>query len=179
MEKWKTIKEFENYQISDNGKVKRVGKYNNQFTEWECEKILKPTKNEKGYLYVNLCKNKKIYHKYIHRLVADAYIDNPENKLCVNHIDGNKENCCVSNLEWNTYAENNIHAYRVLGKTNKNNKISKPVLQYDLQGKFIKEYPSYREAKRQTGIFAIDKVCKGQQGRKQAGGYVWKYKEEQ
>lgn len=177
MEQWKNIKETNGiYQVSNEGRVKRVGKYRNQFIEWESEHILKPAIHDRGYLFVQLSINNKIYRRYVHRLVAEAFIPNLENKPTVNHIDGNKLNNDVSNLEWATYLENNIHAYNVLGKNNKNKKGSKPVLQYDLQGNFIKEYSSIREAQRQTEIYAIDKVCKGQQGRKQAGGYVWKYK---
>lgn len=179
MERWKDIKETKGvYQISSKGRVKRVGKYSNQFTSWYDEKILKPAIHERGYLFVQLSINKKILRRYIHRLVAEAFIPNPENKKTVNHKDGNKKNNCVENLEWCTYLENNTHAYEKLGKLQKNKKGSIAVVQYDLKGNFIKEYPSIREAQRQTGINAIDKVCKGIQNRSQAGGYKWKYKED-
>ena len=179
MEQWKDIKETKGvYQISSKGRVKRVGKYSNQFTSWYDEKILKPAIHERGYLFVQLSINKKILRRYIHRLVAEAFIPNPENKKTVNHKDGNKKNNCVENLEWCTYLENNTHAYEKLGKSQKNKKGSIAVVQYDLKGNFIKEYPSIREAQRQTGIIAIDKVSKGIQNRSQAGGYKWKYKED-
>lgn len=65
--------------------------------------------NNGGYLKINIGNGKQ---KYVHRVVAEAFIPNPENKPCVNHIDGNKKNNHVDNLEWVTYSENNIHAFR-------------------------------------------------------------------
>lgn len=65
-------------------------------------------RNNSGYLKVNLRKGKQ---EYVHRLVAKYFIINTENKPCVNHLDGNKDNNCVSNLEWVTYRENNLHAH--------------------------------------------------------------------
>ena len=89
----------------------------------------------------------------------------------------------MENLEWATYTENNMHSVRILGNDRQiEYAIKKPVLQFGLNGNFIAEYPSYREAQRQTGINSIDVVCRGerQKGRKQktAGGYIWKYKED-
>lgn len=150
---------------------------------WESERILKPARKAKGYLYVQLSKEGKTRAKHVHRLVAEAFMANPEGKPTVNHKNGNKSDNTVDNLEWTTYTENNMHSVRVLG----NNKqieysIKKAVLQYDLNGNFVAEYPSYREAQRRTGINGIDVVCRGerQKGKKQktAGGYIWKYKED-
>lgn len=73
-------------------------------------KPLKPATDKKGYLRVGLTINKKLCTKKVHRLVAIEFIPNPENKPCVNHIDGNKKNNNVLNLEWATYKENTTHA---------------------------------------------------------------------
>jgi hypothetical protein len=82
---------------------------------WIRKRILKPDL-AKGYLRVTLCKN-KIYKRYtVHRLVALVFIDNPYDKKFVNHIDGNKQNNCVRNLEWCTSSENEKHSYNVLNK---------------------------------------------------------------
>jgi hypothetical protein len=187
MEIWKDVVGYEGiYQVSNKGRVKRIGKYRNQITEWESNKILKPGVKNNGYLFCQLSKDNKTSPKMIHRLVAEAFIDNPYSKPTVNHIDGNRANNNVSNLEWATYTENNVHSlYELNGYKAgdyRNKRGSKVVLQYDLQGNFIKEYPSYRESQRQTGINAIDVVCRGDRQKQKrqhtAGGYIWKYKDD-
>lgn len=175
---WKDVKGYEGmYQVSSYGRIRRIGDYSNQITHWKSEKILKPCEKDNGYLIVSLSLNNKSKMKYVHRLVAEAFIPNIENKKTVNHIDLDRTNNNVSNLEWATYKENNAHAIKKMherGDNKRNRKGSKPVLQFDLKNNFIKEFPSIREVYRQTGIFGIEKVCKGQ--RKTAGGYIWKYK---
>ena len=101
MEEWRDIKGFEGcYMVSNLGRVKRIGFYSNQSSTWEhAEKILKAGDNGRGYLFVNLSMNNKQYHRYVHRLVAEAFIPNPENKATVNHIDCNRHNNNVKNLE--------------------------------------------------------------------------------
>ena len=126
-EVWKKIKRFENYEVSNLGRVKRnsctivyssgnICNYN--------EKILKQEDNRcnsKGcYKRVTLSKNNKQERFQTHRLVAEYFIPNPLNKPCVNHIDGNPGNNNVNNLEWSTYSENEKHSYDVLGKINAN-----------------------------------------------------------
>ena len=99
---WKEIEGFNNYQVSTLGRVKR--------TTWSrnspAGKILKPSKNNCGYLFVNLQKNKKAYRKSIHRLIAEAFIDNPNNLTDVDHIDNNKLNNTVENLQWLSHKDN-------------------------------------------------------------------------
>ena len=101
MEKWATIKDFPNYEISDLGVVK------NTITD----QVLS-TKEDRGYTRVALYNNGSKYYKQIHRLVAEAYIENPFDKKEVNHIDGNKHNNSYHNLEWCTRSENMTHAFR-------------------------------------------------------------------
>ena len=104
MEIWIDIKGFEKYQVSSWGRVR------NSFGQ-----IIKPYKSEKGYLKVELWKNGEGFKKRVHRLVADAFIENPQGFPQVNHIDGNKENNSVTNLEWVTDKANKNHA-RMLRK---------------------------------------------------------------
>ena len=86
----------------------------------------------KGYLRVSLSKNNKVKRFLVHRLVACCFIDNVDGKICVNHIDGNKENNHVSNLEWVSHSENEQHSYLSLGKVNHNRKMSNEDVLYVL-----------------------------------------------
>lgn len=108
-EVWKDIKGYEGlYQISNLGRVKSLKRFNTNNANTK-DRILKPSLDRKGYLHVVLCKNNKRYNKTLHRLVAEAFIENPENKPQVNHIDEDKTNNRVSNLEWMTNKENRNH----------------------------------------------------------------------
>jgi len=176
---WKDVVGYEGvYQVSDHGKVKRIGNYSNQFTTWKAETVLKAGNNGAGYLFVNLSMNNRTKQLYIHRLVAEAFIENPEMKPTVNHKDGDRTNNSVGNLEWSTYTENNVHSIKVLNRNTKNSSDSYAVCQFDKEGNFIKEYPSMREAERQTGLKAISQVCRGKKYHHTAGGYIWKYKKD-
>ena len=100
---WKDIENFENlYKISNYGRVKSLRKQ---------VKILKARIDKKGYNHYAIRKDNKIYEKKAHRLVAQAFIPNPENKPQVNHLDGNKLHNYYKNLEWCTNGENQIHSY--------------------------------------------------------------------
>ena len=113
MEEWKSIKDFEKlYQVSNTGEVYSVKR----------DKILQPKINKYGYKEVCLYKDGKNYYRTIHRLVAQAFIDNPNNYSIVNHLDSDKLNNNVNNLEWTTVSGNTKHCY------NNNKKFHKQVL---------------------------------------------------
>jgi DNA-binding NarL/FixJ family response regulator len=109
IEIWKPLKEYEGlYEISNMGKIKSLIKKGNIK-----EQIRKTGLDvSTGYINVMLRKNNKPLTKRVHRLVAEAFVPNPDNKLVVNHIDGNKKNNKASNLEWMTYSENTLHSFK-------------------------------------------------------------------
>lgn len=167
MENWKDIEGYPNYQVSNLGRVKSLG--NNKTRK---EKILKSGKNNKGYLKVILYKEGKIKNYRVHRLVAQAFLDNPNNLSEVNHKDEDKTNNRVENLEWCTHQYNNnygTHNEKVV-KT-----LSIPILQFSLDGEFIKKWDSATQVERELGFYqsSITKCCKGKQ--KTCGGYKWYY----
>lgn len=112
---WKDIKDFEGlYQVSEFGQIKSLKRHVENGSPCGMilkERLLIPTKMPNGYYQVSLCKNGKRTVHYVHRLVAQAYLDNPYNEKTVNHKDGNKANNTVSNLEFASYSDNNQHAY--------------------------------------------------------------------
>ena len=179
-ETWKIIENYKDYEISNFGKVRRITPYTgaNEFRNKEgLPKILKQTLDTSGYYQVRLSGKKGNRLQLIHRLVAKNFIPNPENKTQVNHIDGNKTNNNVNNLEWCTQLENMQHAHRTGLTTYKYavSKTSKKTAQYDLEGKYIATYKSTGEAGRILGLSQghISDVCRGK--RKQTGGYIFKY----
>lgn len=106
---WKPVVGYENlYSISNFGRVKSLN-----FDGSKQEKIMSPYMVH-GYKRIRIFKNKKARSVGVHRLVAEAFIPNPDNKPFVNHKDGNKSNNITSNLEWVTQSENTIHAFEVL-----------------------------------------------------------------
>lgn len=171
MEEWRDVIGYEGiYLVSNQGNIKSVKR----------NKILSPKNNHDGYLRIQLWRNNKALFVAIHRLVAQAFIDNPENKPFVNHIDGIKNHNFVENLEWVTQSENIQHAWGTgLSKSQLNNSRSKAIDQLDLDGNYIKTFPSSMEAERQTGIqrTTISAVCRGYGVHKTAGGYKWRYSE--
>ena len=177
---WRDIKGYEGlYQVSNMGRVKslaRVIMRKNGKKYSIKERILKPQR-ELGYLRVNLYDSSgKMKRLRVHRLVCEAFHENPENKPCVNHIDENKANNVASNLEWCTVAENNNHGTHNARVA----KIqSKPVGQYTRDGKLVKIWQSATEVQRQLGFTKqnISQAARGKQ--KTTYGYVWKYIEEE
>ena len=118
MENWVDIKGYEGfYQVSNKGNIRSLDRYLFNGVAYILKKgqLLKALILPNGYAQVCLCKNCKSRKFYIHRLVAGHFIDNTDNKPEVNHIDGNKINNTVENLEWVTGSENKLHKYRVLG----------------------------------------------------------------
>lgn len=113
---WKEIKNYEKcYEVSNLGRVRSLArKVNSRWGKCRTAKgmILKPATTRDGYYYVDLKRNQKSNKQRINRLVAIAFIDNPCNKLQVNHINGNKKDNRVENLEWCTQSENQKHAFR-------------------------------------------------------------------
>ena len=166
---WKDIPGYEGlYQASNLGRIKKIWKTK--------ETIMKPSLQKEGYLRIGLVKNSKRKSYQVHRLIALCFIDNIYNKKYVNHIDGNKQNNNADNLEWVTASENLKHAYdNNLFKTIPGGKNSKPILQYDLNGNFIKKWESQREAGKTLGIQQSNIFKVANEQRNHAGGYVWKY----
>ena len=161
MEIWKDIKGYEGkYQVSNFGNVKSLN-YRNTGKEH----LMKPILQTTGYFYVRLCnKPNKIYS--IHRLVADAFIPNPENLPCVNHKDENKTNNHVDNLEFCTQLYNNEYGTRLkrVSESLLNNpKLSRKVYQYTIDGKFVREWESTQECRRNGFNHShIVSCCKGE-----------------
>ena len=179
-EYWKPVVGYEGlYEVSNWGRVKSLKRLVKSPRGYRtvCERTLKPTKDSHGYLCVSLHKEGKMKFVKIHRLVAEAFIDNPDNLPCVNHKDENPLNNVVSNLEWCTYSYNNSYGTRLERVRDKqiNGKKSKPVFQYDLEGNFIKEWESAAECGRNGFHQAhIIDCCKGKY--KQHKGFIWRYK---
>lgn len=179
---WKDIEGYEGlYQVSNMGRVKSLER---KVPHWSGERtvkerILKLGMDRGGYLQVNLYACGKLKTHKVHLLVCEAFHDNLENKKDVNHINENKTDNRVCNLEWLTRKENinfgtrSARAGKAIAKT-----LSKPVGQYTLHGELIKVWQSTNEVERKTGFHrsSISRVANG--NRKQAYNFIWKYVEE-
>lgn len=194
-EVWKPVTGYSYYEVSNLGKVRSKDKYvksrkgdGNKYLKKG--KLLTPVLLAQGYYAVSLITDDGTNKKSckIHRLVAEAFIPNPNNLPLINHKDEVKTNNRVDNLEWctNKYNSNYSDTGKKAGlKTLNRADTSKCVCQYTLDGTFIREYPSIKEAQRVTGILHkdISNCCRGYYmcyGRtincNHAGGYKWKYK---
>ena len=166
---WKPVVGYEGlYMVSNWGRVKSI--------KFGKERILKPGTNNYGYLLVMLCKDGKIKGFTVHRLVAEAFLPNPHNYPCVNHKDENKQNNNVSNLEWCSAQYNNTYGTRIerVAEKTTNGKCSKPVLQYTLNGAFVREWESTAECGR-NGFNQGNVVTCCQGKLKKYKGFIWRY----
>ena len=176
METWKDIQDYEGlYQISNFGRVKSLRSKG---------KFLNPLPSTSGYSKVQLYKNGKSRDSYIHILVATAFLPKSDNKQEVNHKDGNKRNNNVENLEWVTKSENQKHAIEtnlraaspMTGRTGKNNPNSKTILQYNMDGAFVREWTGIAETARAIHC-APSQIFACLSGRRKTGaGFIWRYK---
>jgi hypothetical protein len=185
IEEWKDIELFiGKYQISSLGRVKSLDRnvYRKDGTLAYKQQELIICQYGKIYNQVNLYKEGKLHHFYTHILLAKHFILNPKNKEQVNHIDGNKKNNSLSNLEWVTKSENAKHAYDVLGigkyriyKKGLDNKLSKSVNQYDLNNNFIKKWDNITQAMKSLNNkkASISLCCNGKL--KKSAGYKWEF----
>lgn len=170
MEVWKDISGYEGYyQVSDLGRVKSLSRKNSK-----TERILKAYTTSKGYLRLNFNKDGKSFKPLVHRLVAEAFIPNPENKQQVNHINEVKTDNYIENLEWSTNIENKNHGNGIERQRIKmiNGKLSISVSQFDKGGNHIKDWISISEAKRNGfSETCISSCINGKQ--KTHKGFVW------
>lgn len=155
-ETWKTIKEFPNYEISSLGKIRSIKR----------GLILRPSVSGSGYYQVGLWYGRRYKMMPVHRLVAMAFVENPDGLPCVNHKNENRLDNRAENLEWCTQRYN-VHYG--------DNSIARKVLQETPDGECLAVYESQADAAQATGVAqsSISRVCKGE--RETAGGFVWKF----
>ena len=150
---WKDIEGYEGlYQISNMGRVKsccRTIIRSNNITQTFCSKIRAITLTGNGYASIMLSKNGKNQIFLVHRLVARAFIPNPDNLPEINHKDENKLNNCVDNLEWCAHYYNQTYGTKIKRQSEK---VSKKILQFTENGKLIKVWASAKEAGKELGI---------------------------
>lgn len=166
-EVWKSIDGFPNYLVSNLGRVKSLS-----FNHSGKERILKPSFNHNGYLRISLTNEKGKKTFKVHRLVALAFIPNPDNLPQVNHKDENKQNNNVDNLEWCSPKYNSNYGTGIFRYTSK---ISIPIIQLTLDGDYVSCYRSSHDAARITGYNqqSINKCCRNELNK--THGYKWLY----
>lgn len=164
---WKPVKNYEGlYEVSDRGEIRSLPRNGTV----KSPRIIVQHLHKSGYMYCCLNKNDKQKNSQVHRVVAEAFIPNPDNKPQVNHINGDKKDNRSENLEWATSSENMIHSFRALGhKASKHG--MKPIVCIETGD----VYESRRDAERQLGMShgCILHALKGKVPR--AGGLHWAY----
>ena len=191
---WKEIEWFDNYQISNLGRVKNI----------KFDRYVKPLLDNKGYLTVNLYKNGKMKRLLLHRLISIAFIPNPENKPCIDHINTDRLDNRIENLRWCTQKENhnnplsivnhgNASRGRIVSEEQKKNqsekmkgrfkgvrKSSKKIIQLTLDGIFVRGWDAIKDAAESLGVSssAIWNCLNGKCQVKSIKGFKWEYKKE-
>lgn len=171
---WRPVRGFEGYyEVSSTGIVYSMARTVPDTAHGHRTirgRVMRQVPDKNGYLVVNLHKLGVSSVLPVHRLVADAFICNLFSLPVVNHIDGDKANNTVENLEWVSYSENNIHALQHQLRAPKSN----PVMQMNMSGETIATYESVTDASRQTGI-SRGMISHATHGRaKGAGGFMWR-----
>lgn len=174
----KIIADYPAYKITTDGRVLTCFKPKTSIITNEWRELKQVYDKSCGYMIVTLCKgnNQGRQNKRVHRLMMEAFKPNPNNYPHINHIDGNKLNNSLENLEWCTSKHNNQHAIAIGLRTPKIQTSNKAVIQMDLDGNDLAEFISLHQVTEVTGIAwqNVYKVCNGK--RKTAGGFRWRYK---
>lgn len=180
---WKDIKGYEGiYQVSNMGKIKSVERYmlnrwGNGFKRWR-EKIKKQTLSKNGYYTVILSTNGNYKTYFTHRLVAEAFIPNPENKPCIDHINTDRTDNRVENLRWVTHKENQNNPLTKI-KMKRNKSKAKPIIQLTKTNELVRKWESASQVQRDLGYSksAISSCCRGAKS-KTAYGYKWGFEKD-
>lgn len=171
-EEWRNIEGFEGfYQVSNQGNVRSLNYHN-----WGIAKNLTPVIDRYGYERVCMCKNGKQFNRQVHRMVAQAFIDNPTSLPQINHINEIKTDNRVENLEWVSAKDNANHGTRNHRMSrSKQNKNCKALIQLDKQGSEIRRWVSFMEVNRVLGydVGFLARCCKGRC--ETAYGFKWQY----
>lgn len=180
---WKDIKGYNGvYQVSNFGRIRSNGfKYLQKsrkgvsFEKYAMPKIISQSYTVEGYLVVGLTKDGKTKQHKVHRIIAEAFIKNPDGKTMINHINGQKDDNRIENLEWCTSKENTQHAHAT-GLCGINGK-SKQVAKLDEDGNIVEVYESGLQAAKANGHYNsasnLTKICRNGRGR--WCGVRWKY----
>lgn len=161
---WREVKEYSNYEVNQFGEIRHKTR----------KKVLKPRSNNGGYQYVNFKINGKNINFAVHRIVANAFIPNPNGYTEINHKDYDRTNNCVDNLEWVSSSQNKQHAY--LKDENKNSR-GKAVVQRSKDGVYIKTFETISKAAKEMNcsVSAISNCCLGRT--KTSQGFLWSFVE--